>query len=92
MSGVCLARSTCCSMLGYQPEPCKRSTLAPLIGKDMRRRTAPGPQRQARSSRIRTIRPMDSRSLDKRAIRRALHQMTTLVSTDWPASSRGLCR
>ena len=33
----CLVRCTCCRIASwYQPEPCKVSTLAPLIGKDMR--------------------------------------------------------
>ena len=68
--------------LMYQPEPCKVSTLAPLIGKDMRRRTAPGRARQARSSRRRTTSPLDPRVVREARIfpEKQLDKMTTMVS------------
>ena len=68
--------------LGYQPEPCSLSTLAPLLGKDMRLQTAPGPQRRAPSSRIPRDLALWIRALfEKRFIpAKQLEKMTTLVS------------
>ena len=80
---VCLARSTCCRIASmYQPEPCKVSTLAPLIGKDMRMQNRSwAAEAGAIISNPRDLALWIRALFEKRVIpAKQLEEMTTLVS------------
>ncbi len=78
--------------LGYQPEPCSVSTLAPLIGKDMRTAEPIVGRGSGRDH----LEPARSRSMDPRSVREARHSRKAArrddhagLEQDRPASSRG---
>jgi D-alanyl-D-alanine carboxypeptidase len=67
--------------LSYQPEPCKASTLAPLIGKDMRMQNRSWAEAGAIISNPRDLALWIRALFDKRVIpAKQLDEMTTLVS------------